>query len=105
MHLYTTLLTEREMIYYYHCPEKNSKNNNNLLLSAALFAVLTLIITLSLVTAVTQQAALADPPNPDKVTICHAPPGNPENQHTITVGASALKGHREHGDHFGSCLP
>jgi hypothetical protein len=93
--------------YYYHHPEKSSKNNNNLLLSAALFAVLTLIIiTLSLVTAVTQQAALADPPNPDKETICHAPPGNPENQHTITVGASsALKGHSKHSDHFGPCPP
>jgi hypothetical protein len=89
----------------YHHLEKSSKNNNDLLLSAALFAVVTLIITFSFVMPVTQHAAFANPPNPDKETICHAPPGNPENQHTITVGASALNGHSKHGDHFGSRPP
>jgi hypothetical protein len=83
--------------------EKSNKNSNNLLLSA-LFAVVTLIITLSFVMPVTQHTAFANSPNPDKETICHAPPGNPENQHTITVGASALNGHSKHGDHFG-CRP
>src|SRR3990172_6134075 len=29
----------------------------------------------------------------NKVTICHIPPGNPENRHTISVGFSALPAH------------
>ena len=39
----------------------------------------------------------------DKVTLCHRPPGNPSNEHTITVGASAVPAHRAHGDHLGAC--
>jgi len=40
----------------------------------------------------------------DKVTICHIPPGNPENAHTIVVGASAVPAHVEnHGDSVGEC--
>src|SRR5438477_606507 len=39
----------------------------------------------------------------DKVTICHRPPGNPSNEHTITVGASAVPAHLAHGDHLGPC--
>ncbi len=38
-----------------------------------------------------------------KVTICHVPPGNPDNAHTITVGASAVRAHLGHGDYLGPC--
>src|SRR6185295_19387348 len=38
-----------------------------------------------------------------KVTICHIPPGNPGNAHTITVGASAVPAHQAHGDTLGAC--
>jgi len=38
-----------------------------------------------------------------KVTICHVPPGNAANQHTITVGLPALAGHEGHGDFVGGC--
>lgn len=38
-----------------------------------------------------------------KVTICHIPPGNPSNLHTITVGASAVPAHIAHGDYLGAC--
>src|SRR6476659_8001022 len=38
-----------------------------------------------------------------KVTICHIPPGNPNNAHTITVGASAVPAHLAHGDTLGPC--
>jgi len=31
-------------------------------------------------------------------TICHIPPGNPGNNHTITIGESALNAHTGHGD-------
>jgi len=41
----------------------------------------------------------------DKVTICHIPPGNPENAHTIVVGAPAVPAHVEnHGDTLGECV-
>ena len=41
----------------------------------------------------------ADP----KKTICHIPPGNPNNAHTITVGAPAVPAHLAHGDTSGPC--
>src|SRR5713101_3217362 len=40
-----------------------------------------------------------------KVTICHSPPGNPANAHTIRVGAPAVPAHLAHGDHLGPCDP
>lgn len=39
----------------------------------------------------------------DKVVICHAPPGNPDNAHTIVVGPTALDAHLNHGDEEGPC--
>lgn len=39
-----------------------------------------------------------------KVKICHIPPGNPENRHTIWISCSALQAHiRNHGDNEGEC--
>ncbi len=38
-----------------------------------------------------------------KVTICHLPPGNPENKHTLDVAESAVKAHLAHGDYLGDC--
>jgi hypothetical protein len=39
----------------------------------------------------------------EKVKICHMPPGNPDNSHTITVGANAVQAHLAHGDMKGAC--
>ena len=40
----------------------------------------------------------------DQVVICHVPPGNPDNEHTITVGEPAVDAHVDnHGDSMGSC--
>lgn len=39
----------------------------------------------------------------DWVTICHIPPGNPNNPITITINQSALSTHLAHGDTLGSC--
>ncbi len=36
-------------------------------------------------------------------TICHIPPGNPGNNHTITIGNSAVSAHIGHGDKPTSC--
>jgi hypothetical protein len=39
-----------------------------------------------------------------KTTICHIPPGNPANAHTICVGNAAVRAHLEnHGDTTGTC--
>ena len=37
-------------------------------------------------------------PKEDKVELCHIPPGNPDNRHTIMVGASAVDAHLDHGE-------
>jgi len=34
----------------------------------------------------------------EQVTICHVPPGNPNNVHTITVSSNAVPAHLRHGD-------
>ncbi len=39
----------------------------------------------------------------EKVTVCHMPPGNPGNAHTITIGAPAVEAHLSHGDVPGNC--
>jgi hypothetical protein len=39
-----------------------------------------------------------------KIQICHIPPGNPANQHTIYVSCNALPAHQNnHGDQIGDC--
>ncbi len=40
-----------------------------------------------------------------KETICHVPPGNPQNAHTIEINSSALSPHLAHGDYLGACQP
>ena len=38
-----------------------------------------------------------------KVDICHIPPGNPANAHTINVSENAMPAHLAHGDTLGPC--
>jgi hypothetical protein len=38
-----------------------------------------------------------------KVDICHIPPGNPANAHTINVSVNAIPAHLAHGDFLGTC--
>lgn len=52
--------------------------------------------------AATSSVVVAPPPV-EKVTICHCPPGNPDNCNTLTVGAPAVDAHLAHGDTLGSC--
>jgi hypothetical protein len=40
-----------------------------------------------------------------KVTICHVPPGNPANAHTLSVSINAVDAHLAHGDLLGECTP
>jgi hypothetical protein len=47
-----------------------------------------------------------DPPAPEqKITICHIPPGNPNNPQTIEIPMSAWPAHQAHGDQLGACKP
>lgn len=39
----------------------------------------------------------------ETVIICHVPPGNPGNAHTLEVGAAAAEVHLAHGDFLGVC--
>ena len=39
----------------------------------------------------------------NKTILCHRPPGNPSNSHTLYLPASALSAHLEHGDKLGEC--
>jgi hypothetical protein len=39
----------------------------------------------------------------DKISICHIPPGNPNNAHTINVSGNAKYAHLAHGDTLGEC--
>jgi hypothetical protein len=53
--------------------------------------------------AVHPPAVNADSDN-EKVTICHIPPGNPDNRHEITVSIFAVPAHvMLHGDNVGQC--
>lgn len=45
-----------------------------------------------------------DPDNARKTTICHIPPGNPANAHTLCVGNAAVPAHVDHHhDTVGPC--
>ena len=39
----------------------------------------------------------------NKVEICHLPPGNPENKHTINGSINSVRAHLAHGDWIGAC--
>lgn len=47
-------------------------------------------------------ASVNNDPKP-KITICHVPPGNPANTHSITINENALPAHLAHGDSIGEC--
>ncbi|MBC7770900.1 MAG: hypothetical protein H7210_00260 [Pyrinomonadaceae bacterium] len=45
-----------------------------------------------------------EPNSTKKTTICHIPPGNPANAHTLCVGNPAVPAHLAHGDTLGPCI-
>ena len=56
-------------------------------------------ITIVSITVVYQMEGLPQA----KAVICHYPPGNPGNRHTIEVGQPAVPAHLAHGDTLGPC--
>jgi len=44
-----------------------------------------------------------DDDDDEEVEICHIPPGNPEEAHTIIIGVPAVSTHLAHGDFLGHC--
>ena len=68
--------------------------------------ITTLIFSFILIPLLANQTTLKSKDSNNKnskVTICHVPPGNPSNVHSITISKNALKAHLAHGDFFGNC--
>ncbi len=38
-----------------------------------------------------------------KIEMCHVPPGNSDNAHTLSISANAVRGHLAHGDYMEKC--
>jgi len=64
-----------------------------------LFLALVLAIPMYIAFQTTEAPADQGP----KQTICHYPPGNPDNFQEITVSENAVPAHLEHGDREGPC--
>jgi len=56
-----------------------------------------------LIGAVVMLTGVASMARQQKVDICHVPPGNPDNAHTINVAEPAVDAHLAHGDFVGTC--
>jgi len=52
---------------------------------------------------ISSNPAFAEKGGTENITICHVPPGNPDNEHPITVSEKALDAHLKHGDTIGTC--
>lgn len=76
------------------------------LLQLAILAVLGITVALAANLINEDQSDLLANTNADdemKVLICHIPPGNPDNAHTIEVSINAVPAHLAHGCSLGSC--
>ena len=62
-------------------------------------SVVKLVAVLAICSATAASAVRAG-----KVDVCHIPPGNPANAHTINVSENAVKAHLAHGDTLGACV-
>jgi hypothetical protein len=65
--------------------------------------LLVFVILLSSIFTIPSFSQMAQAAPDPKITICHLPPGNPENIQTISVGPSAIQSHLDHGDLVGDC--
>jgi hypothetical protein len=65
-------------------------------LRVLVFCVWALGVSLSSAAFIVEPAHAGGPA--EKVTICHIPPGNPSNSHTINIGQKGIDAHLAHGD-------
>lgn len=65
------------------------------------FALAAMIATIAAI--VLLNPSIAQERTNKKVVICHVPPGNPDNAHTIEVSENAVDAHLAHGDYLGAC--
>lgn len=64
---------------------------------------LTLVFTLCVAFVLSITSTAKNDAQGEKITICHIPPGNPDNAHAITVSINAMEAHLAHGDSIGDC--
>jgi hypothetical protein len=84
--------------------EKNSTHTTAALAILFLATAVMLVGGLAVIPAFEEAQAVNEPiKKRGKVTICHVPPGNPDNAHTVTVSRNALDAHLAHGDYKGPC--
>ncbi len=68
------------------------------------FFALCIMVLFSIMESSSQAVVYAGGCGSEKVTICHIPPGNPENAQTLTVSINAWNGHlRNNGGHHNGC--
>jgi hypothetical protein len=84
-----------------HCREETMKKSLVALCSCCLCCLTVLLLTVS--TADARRGSGNSGGGGGTVCICHRPPGNPENAHTICIGAPAVRAHLRHGDTEGEC--
>lgn len=65
-----------------------------------LLTTLTTILAFGMLTVALPDIAFAEAA---KVDVCHIPPGNPDNFHTIRISENALAAHLAHGDFASAC--
>jgi PKD repeat protein len=81
-----------------------------LLQTTSVLGVVLMVLGLFALSVTVAEAKNGNNPNPkannsnNKVTICHIPPGNPANAHTITISENAAPAHiHNHSDTMGPC--
>ena len=69
------------------------------------YSLLVVLIATVLVCGLTNAAGrnISRGPSDRTETLCHIPPGNPDNAHTIVVSQWAVAAHLGHGDTMGEC--
>src|SRR5712691_8565314 len=60
-------------------------------------------LSLAAIIVVVPAGAYAQGRGQQKVAVCHMPPGNPANAHTLTLPEPAVRAHLAHGDTLGAC--
>ena len=80
--------------------ESARQEQNQIFLTPTLTVTITMTPTATINPTMTLTATAA---SAEKITLCHIPPGNADNAHTITIGAASAPAHLNHGDTLGAC--